>query len=349
MPTRFEQTENTVSHSLKEHSDSTQGFSKELHGLQNSESADAFKKDMTRLNDDLHKNGLLPGLQIVENAQTHQFEIKPIEAAANNPAQSAPADAPQSQPADQPHGGSRSAAHSSEHHEHGHHGHHGRHHHKHHGKHGEAGNGRDDDDSDDNQQDSQDQKNPKDQTDSKNSKDSPDGKDKSSAPDKGDSKDASGLSSQQKEQYIFNRLTDNHEGGLHLTKAQAAGVVGSLKGESSNLYSGYTDHPKEHDLGIANWLGTRKHDLEKFSGGDATNFYKQVDFIEHELNGSESKALRLLRTAQTPRQAATDFTVAYERPGIPHLQNRRELAQLAFTRMGNQMGDPLENPNEYRA
>jgi hypothetical protein len=76
MASNFEKTENHAAQSLKERPDSTKAFSKELHDMQRCETPSAFKQDMGKMNDDLHKQGLLPGLQIVENEKSHDFELK---------------------------------------------------------------------------------------------------------------------------------------------------------------------------------------------------------------------------------------------------------------------------------
>jgi hypothetical protein len=83
MSTTFEKTENHVAKSLTEHPDSTQAFSKELHGMQHGKSAQRFQHDLGKMNDDLHKQGLLPGLQIVDNGKDHDFGLKKMDGANN--------------------------------------------------------------------------------------------------------------------------------------------------------------------------------------------------------------------------------------------------------------------------
>jgi hypothetical protein len=373
MSSNFEKTESHVSQALKEHPDSTHAFSNELHDLQRCETKGAFNQDMTKLNDDLHKQGLLPGLQIVENEKTHEFELKKI-ADANNqkaPEKAAPADSgPEGQRQAPPeHGGGEHHGHQHHDgghgghggHDGGHGGHHGRHHrhHKHHSR-GKGGEGHDKDGAGDDNDNGNGNGKP-DASEGKNDKGAP-GQDNAGRSSDGSKvpPDGSNMSKDEKEKYIFNRLTDNHEGGLHLTNKQAAGVIGSLEGESPHLYSGYTDHKHEHDLGFVNWIKGRKRALQDFAKGqgkDPTDFKTQVDFMVGELkNGEDGKlhdghhngardVLADLKQTHSVAEAARVFTSEYERPGIPRMKERLKNAELAFSRIGN-WGNPGNQIND---
>ena len=365
MPTssNFERTESHVAHSLKEQPDSTKAFTKELHGLQQSESAGQFKSDMSKLNDDLHKQGLLPGMQIVENEKTGEFEIKKM---ADAKSQAAPEAAPPTSTGDQPaaHGHPGHSGGHGGHHGGGGHGaeHHGKHHrhHKHHGGQ-KGGDGADNDDPSD----APDDKSGDGKKDSAPGPSGSDGTPDKSKAGKGNgsdvAKDGSNMSKDEKEKYIYNRLTDKSEGGLHLTKAQAAGVIGNLESESKNLYSGYTDHTKpvvEHDLGFANWTKDRKKGLEDFAksqGKSPTDFKTQVDWMIDELKTKEhgtvkQDALGDLRKTDSVAAAAKVFSKEFERPmaQYAHNQDRINNAQLAFANMGrwdNQFNDDVSSLN----
>lgn len=332
MSSNFDKTERHVTQSLKQHPESMKGVMHELHNLQHHESAAAFKQDLNKLNDHLHKQGLLPGLQITEHAKTHKLELKPDGSSSpSSPEQSGAPEQPQSHGRPkQSHGGNGGGGGGDSHHHGGKHKH-GRHH-RHHGKGGQDGQDPDQDNPDedkapgaDSQPDSKDPKG-KDQT--------PGGDTKPGSDDT--KKDGQNLSKEDKEKYLMKRLTDNHEGGLHLTKAQAAGVIGNLEHEShlNQNYSHHTngDGREEHNLGIAQWVGKRKHDLERYAGKDATDFYKQVDFMEHELKGSEKGALNALRRTNDASHAALAFSRLYERPGAPHNSERVKNAQIAFNK-----------------
>jgi len=324
MPTNFENTENHVAQSLKSQPDSTKAFSQELHNMQRCETPKAFQQDMGKLNDDLHKQGLLPGLQIVENEKTHDFELKKIDDAKDSGAPDNTTPTRGSTEREQPeqparHGGGGGGGGGGGHH-HGRH--HGRHHHgKHHRHHGGRDGGDDKSTANgDDPHDNADKGAPGDRT------DKTDGSKVAS--------DGSNMSKNEKEKYIVGELTkSSKDGGLGLTQKQAAGVIGSLEGESPDLNTGRVDHKHEHDLGFVNWIGKRRKELEHFAsaqGKDPTDFKTQVSFMEKELQGSEHKALDRLKRTTTEGSAAESFTNNYERPGIPHMRKRIHNAEIAY-------------------
>jgi hypothetical protein len=81
MATTFEKTENHLAQSLKHAPDSTKAFNNELHSMQRCETPKAFQHDLGKMNDDLHKQGLLPGLQIVDNGPDRDFSLKKMDGA----------------------------------------------------------------------------------------------------------------------------------------------------------------------------------------------------------------------------------------------------------------------------
>jgi len=76
MPSIFDETESRIAKSLKDNSRNSAAFRNELRDLKLCETSDAFKEDLSRLNGDLHKDGMLSGLQIVESEKTHEFELQ---------------------------------------------------------------------------------------------------------------------------------------------------------------------------------------------------------------------------------------------------------------------------------
>jgi hypothetical protein len=97
--------------------------------------------------------------------------------------------------------------------------------------------------------------------------------------------------------------------------AQAAGIVGGLRGETSNLNASQS-HDNGIGLGIAGWNGQRLQALHSFAaqhGTDATDLRTQLEFVNYELNGPEANAGRALRSAQTPQDAG-NAVLAYFRP-----------------------------------
>ncbi|MDR3612158.1 MAG: hypothetical protein P4L53_01240 [Candidatus Obscuribacterales bacterium] len=81
MATTFEKTENHVAQSLRQAPDSTKAFNNELHSMQHCETPKAFHQDLAKMNDDLHKQGLLPGLQIVDSGPDRDFGLKKMDRA----------------------------------------------------------------------------------------------------------------------------------------------------------------------------------------------------------------------------------------------------------------------------
>lgn len=301
------------------------------------ETATAFQQDMGKLNDDLHKQGLLPGLQIVENEKTHDFELRKMDDAKQSgvPDKTAPdtsdTERERPEPTRQGGGGGGGGHHHGRHgHHHGHHGrHHGHHHHSGNEGDGNEGDGNDDTGRGDEQSDTPEKGVPGDNGDGSKI-----------------TNDGSNMSKHDKEKYIVGELTKStKDGGLGLTQKQAAGVIGSLEGESPDLYSGRVDHKHEHDLGFVNWVGSRKRELESFAkaqGKDPTDFKTQVSFMEKELQGSEHKALDRLKHTTTVADAARSFTSNYERPGIPHMKNRVNNAELAYENVQKWQNNPTQ-------
>lgn len=130
-------------------------------------------------------------------------------------------------------------------------------------------------------------------------------------------------------QKVFNFLTKE----MHLTKAQAAGVLGNFIQEDSDLNPA-KGGDNGHALGIAQWNGPRKRALFAFAretGGHATDLDTQLKFLKHELEHGENRALRGLRQAHTPEQAALVFSRLFERAGTPMNGNRVRNAKQMYS------------------
>jgi len=98
-----------------------------------------------------------------------------------------------------------------------------------------------------------------------------------------------------------------------LSTAQAAGIVGNLKQESSL-------NPNEPGGGLDQGQGARAH------GGTTI---EQLDGIWSELSSSELGTLHKLQQTNSPSEAARIFSEDFERPGIPDLANRERYAEEA--------------------
>lgn len=130
--------------------------------------------------------------------------------------------------------------------------------------------------------------------------------------------------------------------GKGLSPAQAAGVVGNLKQESSLS-------PTSPGGGLAQWGGARLSALQSYSAARGLSWQStnaQLKFIWQELNTTERASLGPLLAAKTPETAARAFSEHYERPGIPAMSNREQYAREAFQTTKGQ-GFHVENPIEY--
>lgn len=134
---------------------------------------------------------------------------------------------------------------------------------------------------------------------------------------------------------IITRLTQE----LQLSRAQAAGVVGNLFQESG--LSSTAVNRTSGAFGIAQWLGSRKKELKQFAksrGELITDFNTQVDFLIHELNSSEKRALTALRGTNDVSSATTTFRKAFERPGEAEANDTRRVS-AAKSAFGSGSGD----------
>jgi peptidoglycan hydrolase-like protein with peptidoglycan-binding domain len=108
------------------------------------------------------------------------------------------------------------------------------------------------------------------------------------------------------------------------TPQQAAGIVGNLQAESgANLRTDAVgDGGKAY--GIAQWHPDRQAKFATAFGKDIrqAGFKEQLEFVQWELENSESKAAAKLKGAVTAEQAAWLFDQYYERSSGAHRQKR---------------------------
>lgn len=141
------------------------------------------------------------------------------------------------------------------------------------------------------------------------------------------------------------------DGGLGLTREQAAGVVGNLQHESGPgiAPAGVTgDHGTAH--GAAQWRHERFGRLQskaKEWGLDWRTTAAQQRFMRWELDNTEQAAYASLRRSKTPEEAAGVFNRQYERSADPG-RGRRASARRIFESPGEGSGQaerPPENAN----
>jgi hypothetical protein len=102
--------------------------------------------------------------------------------------------------------------------------------------------------------------------------------------------------------------------GRGYSKEQAAGIVGNLMHESGMNPTAVGDSGISH--GIAQWNRERLGALTAFAAARGTSpndFRTQLEFVDHELQTSESGTLLALKGAKTAQEAAHAF-IGYERP-----------------------------------
>lgn len=77
--------------------------------------------------------------------------------------------------------------------------------------------------------------------------------------------------------------------------------------------------------GLMQWDGSRRLDLKKFAedrGKNWDDIETQLDFIKHELTGTESAAYDALKKAKTSEEKTKIILKKYERPGVPAEKQR---------------------------
>ena len=130
---------------------------------------------------------------------------------------------------------------------------------------------------------------------------------------------------------------------LGLTPAQTAGVLGNFKRETGRDLA--TDRNEGGAMGLptgrggyglAQWTGSRQQDLIRFAGSPqaAASLDTQLQFLSHELRGTERRALESLRQAQSPEEAAVVFDRDFERSGVKALDQRKAFARQAYEMLG---------------
>ena len=96
------------------------------------------------------------------------------------------------------------------------------------------------------------------------------------------------------------------------TEAQALGIVGNLTQESQ--LNPNAVNPTSGAYGYAQWLGDRKKKLFATYGEDVTP-QEQLEFLNFELETTESRAKKRLKESQSVEQAVWAFNDGFERAG----------------------------------
>lgn len=113
--------------------------------------------------------------------------------------------------------------------------------------------------------------------------------------------------------------------------AAAAGMAGSMTGESGRNLDPYALNPRSGALGEAQWLGPRKAAL--LSRPNPLSRETQTGFLFDELRGPEASTGQRLMSATDPAQAARDFTTGFERPGNVNMAPREQAARAIYAQL----------------
>jgi hypothetical protein len=114
--------------------------------------------------------------------------------------------------------------------------------------------------------------------------------------------------------------------------AAAAGMVGSMTGESGQNLDPYALNPTSGAMGRAQWLGPRAQALKASYGAQPTGD-QQDQFLFSELRGPEAGTGQTMMGETDPRQAARDFTTGFERPGKVPMQGREAAAEQIYSQL----------------
>tara|TARA_Y100000034_G_scaffold111867_1_gene145345 strand:- start:320 stop:1024 length:705 start_codon:yes stop_codon:yes gene_type:complete len=120
-------------------------------------------------------------------------------------------------------------------------------------------------------------------------------------------------------------VSENYE------EVHIAGIIGNLRQESSTLNPGELGDGGD-SLGIAQWQGSRRDNLEEFAeskGKLVDDFETQLEFIDYELETTHSSSYRVLVSKNTIEDATEAFMKSYERPKAEsaHLDKRTDYAK----------------------
>ena len=114
------------------------------------------------------------------------------------------------------------------------------------------------------------------------------------------------------------------------THEQAAGLVGNFMAESGERLDPTAENVREGAIGIAQWRLGRRRNLRDFAAQRHTtekDFQVQLEFVLHELNGSEARAKREITNCTTTEEAARAVSKHYERARPDHDSKRIAFAQ----------------------
>jgi len=133
---------------------------------------------------------------------------------------------------------------------------------------------------------------------------------------------------------------------------QAAGIAGNLMQEST--LNPTAKNPTSGAFGLAQWLGSRKKSFMDFAlknKKDIKDPTAQLEFIDHELNTTETRARDKLLNSKDATEAAFNFSNHYERAGANEKKNatRANYANRILSSIvpSAQAGENMDQPLSY--
>lgn len=124
---------------------------------------------------------------------------------------------------------------------------------------------------------------------------------------------------------------------FNLSVLDAAAVFGNAGHESGGFKSLQEKKPlvpgSRGGYGIMQWTGPRRRDYEAYckrNGLNPADMESNYKFLYVELQGPEGKVLPKLKAAKTLDEKTEVFMKTFLRPGIPHLQARKDWALRAL-------------------
>lgn len=145
------------------------------------------------------------------------------------------------------------------------------------------------------------------------------------------------------------RLMNDLQRDFGLQNHQAAGIIGNFQVETGNFNHQQEIRPtvegSRGGYGMAQWTGPRRRQLEAFAvqrGLDVSSYEAQYGFLSHELNTEYRGVVRDLQNAGSVEESTRIFMEDFERPGVPHWDQRLAYAQNAAN---GEFGNAGMNPS----
>ncbi|MGM0241196.1 phage tail tip lysozyme [Enterococcus sp. AZ103] len=129
--------------------------------------------------------------------------------------------------------------------------------------------------------------------------------------------------------------------GSHIEGATPQGLVGMIANfeQESQLNPAAIERPNDplSGHGLAQWTAGRTTNLKNFAsekGKEWSDLGLQLEFLLHELNGSEKGAVSALKV-DSVEEATEQWQIKFERAGIPAMGNRLTYANKWYAKLGS--------------